>query len=77
MAVRAGLFMRAHFSSEVICMSEKISIKHVLADGRKIDSIDGFVIPETGPTAAVYRIAADFARKHKQTAPKEVKNATA
>lgn len=58
-------------------MSAELKIKHVLADGRKIDSIDGFVIPETGPTAAVYRIAADFARKHQQTAPKEVKNATA
>lgn len=28
-------------------MSEKFSIKHVLADGRKVDSIDSFVIPNT------------------------------
>lgn len=39
-------------------------IRHILADGREVESVEGFVIPRTGPTEAVYRIAADFARNH-------------
>lgn len=31
-------------------------VKHVLADGRRIDSVDGFVIPSIGRSEAVYRI---------------------
>ena len=36
-------------------------IRHILADGREVESIEGFVIPPTGPTAAVYRIVEQFA----------------
>ena len=31
-------------------------VKHVLADGRQIDSVDGYAIPSTGRSEAVYRI---------------------
>ncbi len=51
-------------------MNAEVTIHHVLSDGRKLDSIDGFVIPNSGLTAAVYQIAAEFKRKHKT--PKEV-----
>ena len=46
-------------------------IKHVLADGRVVDSVEGFLIPPTGPTAAVYRIIADFAKNHPQKRKKK------
>ena len=39
-------------------------VKHILADGREVDSIEGFVVPNTGATAAVYRIVAEFYRNH-------------
>lgn len=39
-------------------------IKHILADGREVESVEGFVIPNEGPTAAVYHIAAEFAKNH-------------
>lgn len=39
-------------------------VKHVLADGRELDSIEGFVVPHTGATAAAYRIVAEFYRNH-------------
>lgn len=42
-------------------------IKHVLADGTEVDSIEGMLIPTTGPTAAVYRIIADFAKNRPHT----------
>ncbi len=38
-------------------------IKHVMADGRELDSIEGIVIPTTGPTAAVYQIIANHAKQ--------------
>ena len=31
-------------------------VKHVLADGQRIESMDGFVIPSIGRSEAVYRI---------------------
>lgn len=31
-------------------------VKHVLADGRRIDSVDGYVIPSVGRSEVVYRI---------------------
>lgn len=40
-------------------------VKHILADGREVESIDGKVIPTTGPTEAVYRIALEHAKKNK------------
>lgn len=39
-------------------------VRHILADGREVKSVEGLVIPTTGPTAAVYRIAADFLQNH-------------
>ncbi len=35
-------------------------IKHILADGTEIESIEGRIIPPTGKTEAVYRLIADF-----------------
>lgn len=37
-------------------------VKHVLADGTELASIEGFVIPATGKTEAVYRLIAEFIR---------------
>lgn len=34
-------------------------IRHVLADGREVKSVEGLVVPTTGATAAVYKIVAD------------------
>ncbi len=39
------------------------TVKHVMSDGRHLDSIDGYVIPCTGPTAAVYRVIAEMSKK--------------
>lgn len=39
-------------------------VRHILADGREVDSIEGFVIPNTGRTAAVYHIVAEISRKY-------------
>lgn len=41
------------------------TVKHVMSDGRHLDSIDGYVIPCTGPTAAVYRVIAEMMKKEK------------
>lgn len=35
-------------------------VKHILADGTELKSIEGRVIPPTGKTEAVYRLIADF-----------------
>ncbi len=40
----------------------ELKIRHVLADGRVVDSIEGIVVPNTGATAAAYRILAEFAK---------------
>ncbi len=53
-------------------MNADVTIHHVLSDGRTIDSIDGFVIPNSGLTAAVYQMAAELMRKHET--PKEVED---
>ena len=39
-------------------------VRHFLADGREVKSVEGLVIPTTGPTAAAYRIAAEFIKNH-------------
>ena len=39
-------------------------IRHILSDGREVESVEGLVIPPNGPTAAVYRIAAEFIKNH-------------
>lgn len=44
-------------------------IKHVLADGTELNSIEGRTIPPTGKTAAVYRLIAEqIASRSKSTA---------
>lgn len=40
-------------------MSE-VKVKHVLADGRELDDIKGFVIPNSGICSTVYQIAAEI-----------------
>lgn len=35
-------------------------IKHILADGTELKSIEGRVIPPTGKTEAVYRLIAEL-----------------
>jgi hypothetical protein len=41
----------------------KPHITHVMADGRVLDSIEGYVIPCSGHTAVVYRILADCVKR--------------
>lgn len=48
-------------------------IRHILADGREVKSIEGMVIPATGATAAVYHIVAEFARNHHETSHQKKK----
>ena len=43
-------------------------IKHVLADGTQLKSIEGRIIPPTGKTAAVYRLIAEPAAKQRSRA---------
>lgn len=40
-------------------------IKHILADGTELKSIEGRTIPPTGKTEAVYRLIADFLTSQK------------
>lgn len=49
-------------------------IRHILADGREVESIEGFVIPNTGPTAAVYRIVEQFAARQQAEEGKKEAN---
>ena len=49
-------------------------VRHVLADGREVDSIEGFVIPSTGPTGGVYRIAAEFIKNHQEVIRRKKEN---
>lgn len=30
------------------------NVRHFLADGREVDSIDGYVVPASGPTERLY-----------------------
>lgn len=41
-----------------------IKVRNILADGREVDDIDGYVVPNSGETAAIYNFMADFVRKH-------------
>lgn len=40
-------------------------VKHILADGTELKSIEGRVIPPTGKTEAVYRLIADYLTSRK------------
>lgn len=51
-------------------------IRHILADGREVASVKGLVVPTTGPTAAVYHIAADFIQNHPEIISKKKENKT-
>ena len=46
-------------------------IRHILSDGRVVESVEGLVIPPIGPTATVYRIAAEFLEKQQKRACSE------
>lgn len=57
-------------------------IRHVLANGKEVKSIEGMVVPAKGATASVYQIAAEFARNkieavHKKEEEKADATATA
>ena len=52
-------------------------IRHILSDGREVESIEGFVIPTTGVTAAVYQIITEHAKKHNSKKDEYKTNATA
>lgn len=54
-------------------------IRHILADGREVKSVEGLVVPHTGATAAVYRIVAEFAKNHPESiqSKEDTKDATA
>jgi len=41
-------------------------VKHILADGREVESIKGFVVPATGATEPVYRILLEFEKKKRR-----------
>lgn len=41
-------------------------VKHILADGRVLDSIEGFVVPTTGATEVVYRLVVDISKKRQE-----------
>lgn len=38
-------------------------IKHILADGTELNSIEGRIIPPTGRTEAVYRLVAELLKQ--------------
>lgn len=46
-------------------------IKHILADGTELKSIEGQTIPPTGKTEAVYKLIADFLTSQKPSTAKE------
>lgn len=41
-------------------VSSNVKVHHILADGREVDSIEGYVVPNSGETATVYRLVADL-----------------
>ena len=41
-------------------------VKHILADGTELTSIEGRVIPPTGKTEAVYRLIANYIMEHQK-----------
>lgn len=43
-------------------------IKHILADGTELKSIEGRTIPPTGKTEAVYKLIADFLASQRPSA---------
>ena len=48
-------------------------VRHILSDGQVLDSVKGIVIPTTGPTAAAYRLIAEFHKRRSKITqePKE------
>lgn len=46
-------------------------IKHILADGTELKSIEGRTIPPTGKTEAVYKLIADFLTSQQPSTAKE------
>ena len=52
-------------------VSSNVKVHHILADGREVDSIEGYVIPNSGETAAVYRLVADLILNKRNTKLKD------
>ena len=42
------------------------TVRHILADGTVLDSIEGYVVPPTGDTESVYRFLTEYFLKHHQ-----------
>lgn len=40
-----------------------VKVHHILADEREVDSIEGYVVPNSGETTTVYRLLADLVFK--------------
>lgn len=49
-----------------ITASENVKVHHILADGREADSIEGYVVPNSGETSVVYQLIADVIQKKKE-----------
>lgn len=47
-------------------VSSNVKVHHILADGREVDSIEGYVVPNGGETSAVYQLIADLIQKKKE-----------
>ena len=47
-------------------------VRHILADGREVDCIEGHLVPNEGATATVYRVVAEFLKNHPEIVHKEV-----
>ena len=56
-----------------------MAIRHILADGREVESVEGLVVPHTGATAVVYRMISELAKNQKEVEKlkEETKDATA
>lgn len=52
-------------------------IKHILADGTELKSIEGRIIPPTGKTEAVYKLIADFLAGQKPSTAAELQTSQA
>ena len=46
-------------------------VKHIMADGRVLESIEGVVIPETAATRRAYELLAAIAKKEREPERKE------
>lgn len=45
---------------------ESVKVRHILADGTMLDSIEGHVVPATGETEITYKFLAEYFMKYYQ-----------